>query len=40
MEEEGEAVQESKFLGKYCKFCDRCGESHCMCNFSDWEEEC
>ena len=38
MEEEGEAEQESKFLGKYCKFCDRCGETHCWCNSSDWEE--
>ena len=36
MEEEGE--QENKFLGKYCEFCDRCGESHCWCNSSDWEE--
>ena len=25
-EEEGEVEQESKFLGKYCEFCDRCGE--------------
>ena len=38
IEEEGEAEQESKFLGKYCEFCDRCGESHCWCNSSDWEE--
>ena len=38
MEEEGEVEQESKFLGKYCEFCDRCGESHCWCNSSDWEE--
>ena len=37
-EEEGEAEQESKFLGKYCEFCDRCGISHCWCNSSDWEE--
>ena len=37
-EEEGEAEQESKFLGRYCEFCDRCGESHCWCNSSDWEE--
>ena len=37
-EEEGEMEQESKFLGKYCEFCDRCGESHCWCNSSDWEE--
>ena len=38
MEEEGKAEQERKFLGKYCKFCDRCGESHCWFNSSDWEE--
>ena len=25
MEEEGEVEQESKFLGRYCDFCDRCG---------------
>ena len=37
-EEEGEAEQEGKFLGKYCEFCDRCSESHCWCNSSDWEE--
>ena len=37
-EEEGEMNQESKFLGKYCKFCDRCGKTHCWCNSSDWEE--
>ena len=28
-EEEGGVEQESKFLGKYCEFCDRCGETHC-----------
>ena len=37
-EEEGEAAQERKFLGRYCQFCDRCGKSHCWCNTSDWEE--
>ena len=35
-EEEGEREQESKFLGKYCEFCDRCGETHCWCNPFDW----
>ena len=35
MEEEGETEQESKFLGKYCEFCDKCGETHCWCNSSD-----
>ena len=38
MEEVGEAEWESKFLGKYCEFCDSCGESHCWCNSSDWED--
>ena len=38
MEEEGEMEQESKFLGKYCEFCDRCGEIHCWCNSSDCKE--
>ena len=37
-EEEGEVEQESKFLGRYCEFCDRCCESHCWCNFCDWGE--
>ena len=37
-EEEGEVEQEHKFLGKYCEFCDRCGETHCWCNSSNWEE--
>ena len=29
---------ERKSLGKYCKICDRCGETHCWCNSSNWEE--
>ena len=37
-DEEGEVAQESKFLGRYCEFCDRCGKSYCWCNSSDWEE--
>ena len=37
-ESEGEVEQERKFLGKYCKFCDRCSETHCWCNSSNWEE--
>ena len=37
-EEEGEASQESKFLARYCEFCDRCGKSYCWCNSSNWEE--
>ena len=38
-ESEGEVKQNRKFLGKYCKFCARCNETHCWCNSSDWEEE-
>ena len=37
-ESEGEVEQERKFLGKYCKFCDRCSETHCWCNSSSWKE--
>ena len=37
-ESEGEVEQERKYLGKYCKFCDRCGKTHCWCNSSDWDE--
>ena len=38
MEEEVEVGQESKFLGKYCEFCDRFSETHCWYNSFDWEE--
>ena len=27
-----------KVLGRYCEFCDRCNETHCWCNSSNWEE--
>ena len=37
-ESKEEVEQKRKFLGKYCKFCDRCSETHCRCNSSDWEE--
>ena len=37
MESEGEVEQERKFLGRYCEFCDRCNETLCWCNSSDWE---
>ena len=37
-QEEGEAAQESKSLGRYCEFRDICGKSYCWCNSSDWEE--
>ena len=38
--EEEEEVQagKSKFQGRYCEFCDKCGETHCWCNSSNWEE--
>ena len=35
---EGEVEQKRKFLGKYSKFCDRCSETHCCCDSSNWEE--
>ena len=38
MEEEGDIEQESKFLGRYCEFCNKCGETYCWCNSSNWEE--
>ena len=31
-ESEGEVEQERKLLGKYCKFCDRYGKTHCWSN--------
>ena len=39
IESEGEVEQKEKFLGKYCNFCEKCTETHCWCNSSDWEEE-
>ena len=38
-EEEEEQSGNNKFLGRYCKFCNKCGETYCCCNSSDWEEE-
>ena len=37
-EEEEEQAGNSKFLGRYYEFCDKCGEMYCWCNSSDWEE--
>ena len=37
-ESEGQVEQERKFLGRYCEFCDRCNETHCWCNSSNWKE--
>ena len=36
-ESEGEVEQKGIFLGKYCNFCNKCSETHCWCNSSDWE---
>ena len=38
MEEEEEQLDKGKFLGRYCEFCDKCGETYCWCDSSDWEE--
>ena len=38
VEEEEEQAGNNKFLGRYCKFCNICGEMYCWCNSSDWEE--
>ena len=37
-EEEEERVSNNKFLGKYCELCEKCSETYCWCNSSDWEE--
>ena len=37
-EEEEEQAGNNKFLGRYCEFFDKCGETYCWCNSSDWEE--
>ena len=34
-ESEEEVEQERNFLGRYCEFCDRCGEICCWCFSSD-----
>ena len=28
-----------QFIGNYCETCDKCGETRCWCNSSDWGEE-
>ena len=38
MKEEEEQAVNNTFLGRYCEFCDKCGETYCWCNSSDWEE--
>ena len=37
-EEEENQAGNSKFLGRYCEFCDKCGKTYCWSNSSDWEE--
>ena len=38
MDLEGEVKHGTNFLGRYCEYCNRCGETHCWCFSSDWEE--
>ena len=35
---EGEVKHEMSFSGRYCEYCNRCGETHCWCFSSNWEE--
>ena len=35
---EGEIKHGTNFLGRYFEYCDRCGETHCWCFSSNWEE--
>ena len=35
---EGEVKHGTNFLGRYCEYCNRCGETCCWCFSSDWEE--
>ena len=37
-EEEEEQAGNSKFLGRYCEFCDKGGKTYCLCSSLDWEE--
>ena len=40
-EEEVNDVEGSRqrFIGNYCKTCDKCGETRCWCNSSNWGKE-
>ena len=38
-ESEDMVKQETKFLGRYCEYCHKSGETHCWCFSSDWEDE-
>ena len=35
---EGEVKHGTNFLGSYCEYCNRSGETHCWCFSSNWEE--
>ena len=35
---EAEVKYGTNFLGSYCEYCDRNGETHCWCFSSTWEE--
>ena len=35
---EGEVKHKTHFLGKYCEYWNRCGETCCWCFTSDWED--
>ena len=37
--EEKEGVNNDRFIGNYCETCDKCGETRCWCNSSNWGEE-
>ena len=34
--EEEEEVNNDKFIGNYCEICNKCGETRCQCNSSNW----
>ena len=36
--EEEEQAGNSKFLGRYCQICNKCGKMYYWYNSSDWEE--
>ena len=35
---EGEVKHGTNILDRYCEYCNRCGETHCWCFSSNWEE--
>ena len=40
IEDKEEQAGKSKFLGRYCELCDKCGKTHCWCNSSNWAKVC